>query len=269
MNSSIVLNAAGFAFKKLLKFWWVSIPRIIVNGFIIGALVFTLCVAGVYGYGLYGSGSATLKTIVLAFATPLIITVISAISIGVTSLFIIAADTQIALDLYDNRPTPFFMFNQIGNGVIILLASILISIATFFAFFLLIFPAIYLSLRWMFSAYSVVDLHKGPFSALAHSWRSTKKIKRPLFWISLFIVIAICVKIFFLWKWGNIGALATLASEKPMGTLQALQNSNATLMYLKTQSSWIIGTVSLLGIILFSLTQLFITGLYGQLRSEK
>jgi len=277
MNTGLIRDSLKFAFTKLFKFWWIAIPRILVNALVVGITIFTLCIAGVYGYSFFGSGSSEAKSILLIFSAPLILATIALISLGVVSIFTIAANTKIALDLYDHKKTPFFILNQIGNGIIILCAAIIISIATFFAFFLLIFPAIYLSLRWMFSAYAVVDLGKGPFGALAHSWRSTRAIKKPLFWISLILVVVTVIKLFILSKYGYLDALNKFLENPKMLlnnpsaiTSQASEQAKQLIEIVKSQKVIMASAASIGGFILVSLGHLFVTSLYRKLsRTEQ
>jgi len=276
MYTALIRDSLKFAFTKLFKYWWVAAPRLLVNALAIGIIIFTLCIAGVYGYGFFGSGVSEAKSILLIFSAPIILATIAIISVGIASTFTVAASTKIALDLYDHKKTPLFMFNQIGNGIIILCSAIIISIAGFFSLFLLIFPAIYFTFRWMFSAYAVVDLGKGPFGSLAHSWRCTRAIKRPLFWISIILVILAIVKLFILSKYGYLDTFNELL-EKPKILLtnpnaiasQSLEQAKLIVDIVKSQKGIIVSAISLGSLILASLGHLFATSLYRKLSGTR
>ncbi len=157
--------------------------------------------------------SLSQETTSLLILAGITIAIISAIIYIVLELGLL----QIALSFRDGKvPEIEDLFKGYPLFLNYLVATILYGLIVGIGFILLIVPGIYLSLKYQFYGYLIVDKGMGPIEALKESGRLTEGAKKDLliFWLVLFCGIVVILFFLGLFVALPIGILMAFASRE-------------------------------------------------------
>lgn len=209
-----VYTSISFAFKKIIPFWLITIPRVALNGLFVGGFSFLFSLACIWSYFVISINKKNIISFSDILHDPRIVHILSLITIATVLLFIWAAIKKIALDLYDNKKTPFFLSSQLGNGILLFCSAVIIHCVAAVGYLMLIFPGTYMQQRWIISSFFIVDTNKGPVAALFQSWHATERIKRLIFWISVFFALIVLFAFIFYWYHGSFAFVKKIIAHQ-------------------------------------------------------
>lgn len=192
MTVSALISESFFsALKKTLAFIWIALPRILLSGILYFSVL--LSIATLIEFFIIPSHHPVEFVFLWSFSF------LVALSIAATCTFILLTPFAISISLAVHDGTKIGFFMPFFHNLILCFYLIIAAFISHIPLTLLFFPGIYLHLRWIFSYYVIVDQHKGPFAGLAQSWRLTRAIKKPLFYLSLAIT-AIALGLALIWS---------------------------------------------------------------------
>jgi len=268
-----IRSSALFALKKVVPFWLIAIPRFAFNGLVIGATTFAFSLLSVYSYYFINSPQGHRLTFSMILQTPSTAKILYLITAAVVALWAWAAVKKIALDLYDQKKTPFFLSSQLGHGILIFCTSVIDHCVAFVGYCMLIFPGAYLQLRWLLHPFAIVDQNKGPVGALSKSWRTTERIKRIIFWLAIIFAIIILSVFIFYWYRGAFSFVHKIIAHQRhffshSYKYTAKLNKIVSLFYEKHRIN-LLGNAGIVVLVIASLWQLFLASLYRQLNEKR
>lgn len=242
----MIWGAFKFALKDLLGYWMAALPRIIITALITGVIW-----GGIVGLVYFALLKMNIIPLDWQYLTLILAIVIATIPV---SLSVTLTAIKTALARARHQRLSLWTRPIIVPSIMLFLTTFILSIIVLPAYALLIFPGIYLTFRFMFTIYCIIDHNDGPFKALKCSWRTTKDAHRDISKISwiLFALFAIAIIVWWFMGTGNMPAMVNLPTMPEVPT------------EIPTVSVWAVinGVIKL---IVASLSYLFIARLYSEM----
>ncbi len=171
------MNKETFSIKEAIKFGW----NIVIKNLGLFAQIYAIIIVANIFFDFLIKNTTGVETRFLY----ILLTSLQAIFLTLVSLGIL----RISLDLYEGKKAKVKdIFSQRHFLLTAIIATILFYLMVLSGFFLFVIPGIYLTCRFFFYNFFIVDKKAGPIDSLRQSWRATQGKVLNIFLLILAII---------------------------------------------------------------------------------